>query len=218
MGNIKLLVINNSEIFREGLSKMLVRLKDIEIAGACSNTLEAIEKLSILQPDVVLMDTKPPDTEWIDATKRIRELLPKVKVLVLTNPWETCNIPSALQAGVRGFVSKYTTIAGLVRAIKLVVDNELILSPDMAKTLLDEFRVSVAPTQLKGANQEMMLSKRERDVLSLVAEGASNKEIAVKLLIAENTVKVHLRSIMVKLNVHSRYKVARIAAEKGMTS
>ena len=216
MEKTRLLLVDRREIFREGLAKLVQDKPNIEVVGTCSTGPEAMEKASELKPDVVLMDTELPEGECVEATKRICELLPKTKVIMLTHSIESRDLLAAIKAGAQGYVTKDITLEDLLKAVTLVIDGGTIIGAPLAQIMLKEF-ASLDTKAPPHAKHIEVLSKREREVLSLVAKGASNREIGTALFISEHTVKVHLHNIMQKLHVHRRQQATALAAEDDLT-
>jgi DNA-binding NarL/FixJ family response regulator len=213
---MKVLVVDRRPIFREALASLLEGKAGIEVVGTCGKAAEAIDKTRQLRPDIVLMDTELKGNGCVEATRRIRELVPETRILVLTHSEEHRDLFATIEAGAVGYVSKDVTLDCLVRAINLVAEGGVIISPPLAAKMLEEVTSLGHARETKLAAKELKLSSREREVLDLIANGATNKQIADKLFITENTVKAHLRNIMEKLHVHTRLQAALIAKEKGL--
>jgi len=213
---IRLLLVDRRELFREGLAKVMQGEPNIEVVGTCSTGPEAIEKASELKPDVVLMDTELPEGKCVEATNRICELLPETKVIMLTHSIESRDLFAAIKAGAQGYVTKDITVEDLLKAVALVIGGGTIIGAPLAQIMLKEF-ISLETEALSHAKHLEVLSKREREVLSLVAKGATNREISTALFISEHTVKVHLHNIMQKLHVHNRQQATALAVEDGVT-
>lgn len=211
---MKVLLLDKREIFLEGLARVLADKPGMEVVGTCRSCIEAIKKARETQPDIIIIDTELPTGECMEATRTISELLPGAKALILTHSEADEDLFSAIKMGATGYVTKDATIDDLVQAINVVANGGVIISPPMAKRMFREFTAVEAGKEQKPEDPEIKLSKREKQVLTLLATGASNKEIADTLFIAENTVKVHLRSIMEKLHVHSRLQAAILAREE----
>jgi DNA-binding NarL/FixJ family response regulator len=212
---MNLLLVDKREIFREGLSCLLASQPDIEVVVACGSGTEAIEKVSRLQPDVIILDTEIEDGSP-DVVCRIRKSLPNsAQILMLTHSEEHRDLFDALKCGARGYLTKDATIGDLVKAVNVIAEGGVIISPPMASKMLQEFNSLNTAGETKPADYELQLTKREKEVLTLIGGGATNREIANTLSIAENTVKVHLRNIMEKLHVQSRLQAALMARGKG---
>ena len=214
MTKVKLLLAEKSEIFRDGLVKLLEHEPDIEIVCTCRTGLEAIESANEHQPDVVIIDTELCECSGIEAMQRIHERLPNTNIIVLTHSKAHADLISAVKAGARAYISKDVSLDDLIKAIVLVAGHGVVLSPPMASRLLAEINLLGEDKGVAKAGGVSLLSKREQAVLSLVAQGLTNREIATSLFISEHTVKVHLRNIMGKFHAHTRQQAVALASEK----
>jgi len=210
---IKILVVDDHAIFRQGLISVLQQYEEFEVVGQASSGVEAVDKASELQPDVVIMDISMPGGNGVEATSAIQQNLPDVRVLILTVSNEENDLFTAIKAGAKGYLLKNVSLQELIDSIRLVASGEAIVAPSMAVRLLDEFRQAEIERTEKILSE---LSLREKEVLQLIADGKSNKEIAAKLYISETTVKAHLRSILEKLHVRNRAQAAAMAMAKGL--
>jgi DNA-binding NarL/FixJ family response regulator len=212
---MKLLLIDKREIFREGLSRLLASQPGIEVVGACGSGTEAIEKVRQLKPDVIILDTEIED-DSPNVACRIRKALPNsAQILMLTHSEEHRDLFDALKCGARGYLTKDATISDLVKAVNIIAEGGVIISPPMASKMLQELNSLNTAERRESTDYKLQLTKREKEVLTLIGRGATNREIASTLSIAENTVKVHLRNIMEKLQVQSRLQAALMARGKG---
>jgi DNA-binding NarL/FixJ family response regulator len=212
---MKLLLVDKREIFREGLRRLLARQPSIEVVGVCGSGTEAIEKASQLKPDVIILDTEIEGGNP-DVVCRIRKALPNsVQILMLTHSEEHRDLFNALKCGARGYLTKDATVSELVKVVNIIAEGGVIISPPMASKVLQELNLLNTAGETEPADHGTQLTKREKEVLTLIGRGATNREIADTLYIAENTVKVHLRNIMEKLHVQSRLKAALMARGKG---
>ena len=214
MTKVKLLLAEKSEIFRDGLVKLLEHEPDIEIVCTCRTGLEAIESANEHQPDVVIIDTELCECSGIEAMQRIHERLPNTNIIVLTHSKAHADLISAVKAGARAYISKDVSLDDLIKAIVLVAGHGVVLSPPMASRLLAEINLLGEDKGVAKAGGVSLLSKREQAVLSLVAQGLTNGEIATSLFISEHTVKVHVRNIMGKFHAHTRQQAVALAREK----
>ncbi|TET88289.1 MAG: response regulator transcription factor [Dehalococcoidia bacterium] len=202
------------KIFCEGLAKLLESAPDIEVVCTCCTGLEAIERANEHQPDVILIDTELPHCSTIEAMQRIHERLPNTNIIVLTHSEADADLISAVKAGARAYVSKDVSLEDLIKTIALVAEGGVVLSPPMASRLLAEINLLEEDKGAAKAGGVSLLSKREQAVLSLVAQGLTNREIATSLFISEHTVKVHLRNIMGKFHAHTRQQAVALASKK----
>jgi len=212
---IRILIVDDHPVFRHGLISVLEKLPDFQVVGQASNGVEAVAKAKESQPDVAVMDIRMPGGGGVESTAAIRQILPQIKVLILTVSDKDDDLFAAIKAGAKGYLLKNAELDELVDAIRLVAGNEAIVSPAMATKLLEEFRQS---SGYRPDRELGKLSLREREVLQLVTQGARNKEIAKKLFISETTVKAHLRSILEKLHVKNRAEAVAKATAKGLFS
>ena len=208
MAKVKLVLADGVEIFREGLVRLLESEPDIELVCVCSTGLEAVESAYKHQPDVIMIDLKLSDCNSIEVIQRIHERLPGTNIIVLTHSESDDDLISATRAGAKAYLSKDISTVNLIKSITLVADGKVVVSPPMATRLLQEF--NFLEEGKDGAKLITLLSKREQVVLSLVAQGSTNREIATTLVISENTVKVHLRNIMEKLHAHTRQQAVSL--------
>jgi DNA-binding NarL/FixJ family response regulator len=214
---IRVLLVDDQALFREGLETLLSVHKDIQVVGQASNGQEALEVAAQVQPDVVLMDVRMPVLDGVRATCLLKEAQPQCRVIVLTTFDDDEYIFDALRTGAAGYLLKDVASARLVEAIRATARGESILEPSVAAKVIAEFtRVS---SMVPAAQMEHLvepLSERELEILALIARGASNKEIASQLFIAEGTVKNHVTHILGKLGVRDRTQAALKARELGL--
>ncbi len=212
MSKIKVMLVDDHALFRQGMRALLQSSSDIEIVGEATNGKEAIEKVSQLSPEVVLMDIAMPVMGGVEATRRIRKDNPEIGVLVLTQYEDSEYILSMLKAGAKGYIAKTATAAELVAAIRAVNKGESFLYPSATTALIKEYL-----TRARGEQSEYeRLTDREREILQLVAEGRPNQEIADRLFISVKTVLRHRTSIMEKLGFHNRTELIKYAISKGL--
>jgi NarL family two-component system response regulator LiaR len=206
---IRILVVDDHSVVRQGLKMFLGLDPELEIIGEAENGAEAVKLAGELQPDVVLMDMLMPVMDGIEATKAIRGSMPDTEVIALTSVLEDAAVVGAIKAGAIGYLLKDTQSDELRRAIKAAAEGQVQLSPQAAARLMREVRTPevAAPDAL---------TERENDVLKLLAQGKANKEIARELIIGEKTVKTHVSNILLKLGVQSRTQAALYAAQNGL--
>jgi two-component system response regulator NreC len=211
---IRLLLVDDHAVVRTGLRMLLEGEEDIEIAGEADSGSAALNQVSQLKPDVVLMDIGLPDISGIDATTQIKRLSPTTAVVALTIHEDEQYFFKMLEAGASGYVPKRAAPEELLTAVRAASVGEVYLYPSLAKLLVQDFltqnRHSRAQSTLDG------LTDREQEVLTMLAEGASNTEIADRLNISPKTVARHRESIMAKLNLHSRSELVKYAIRKGI--
>lgn len=212
MRQIKVLIVDDHTLVRDGIRALLVLASDIEVVGEAANGKEALEKVKHLAPDVVLMDLAMPVLGGLDTTRRIRKEFPGTKVLVLTQYDDSDFVVPAIEAGARGFITKMAAFSELATAIQAVYKGASYLSPSAAAALVEECQ------QKPGAEGEKdpfdQLTDREREVLKLVVEGHTAKEIADMLIVSPKTVEWYKSSLMDKLNVHNKTDLIKYAIRK----
>jgi NarL family two-component system response regulator LiaR len=209
---IKVLLVDDHAIVRQGLRTFLELQDDIEVAGEAENGVEAVELAQQLGPDVVLMDLVMPKMDGIEATRRICALHPGTKVIALTSFAGDDNVFPAIKAGAAGYQLKDVSPSALVEAIRAAHRGETLLHPEIARKLMAE----VATRDDRPGPDLDELTQRELDVLRLIARGLSNQEIAQELTISEKTVKTHVSNVLSKLHVDDRTQAAIYALKKGL--
>jgi DNA-binding NarL/FixJ family response regulator len=214
MKKLRLLLADDQALFREGLRTLLGLQADFEIAGEAANGEEAVAGVRRLAPDVVLMDLRMPVLGGVEATRRIVAEAPGCRVIVLTTFEEDEEVFAALRAGAAGYLLKASPSGKLCEAIRLAARGESFLEPSVTAKVMGEFaRLSERIVRRTAPPLAEPLSARERDVLRLLAEGRSNKEIAADLGIAEGTVKNHMSNVLGKLGALDRTQAALRARE-----
>lgn len=214
---IRVLIADDQMMVRQGFTVLLNAEPGIEVVGQAVDGMDAVEKVAQLAPDVVLMDIRMPRLGGIDATRRItRAPGSEVKVLVLTTFDLDEYVYEALRSGASGFLLKDASANELAQAVRVVAAGDALLAPNITKRLIAEFsRVSTSPRP-PGKDRLGDLTEREAEVLTLVAQGLSNAEIAGRLVVAEQTVKTHVGRILVKLGLRDRTQAAVHAYETGL--
>lgn len=207
MDSIRVLLVDDHKVVRQGLKMFLGMEEDLEIVGEAANGLEAIQNTKDLQPDIVLMDLLMPEMDGIQATRIIRQEMPEVEVIALTSVLEDQKVYEAMRAGAIGYLLKDSEPEELCAAIRAAAAGQVQLSPQVAQRLMREVSAPESPEAL---------TSREKDVLLLLAQGLSNKEIGDTLVIGEKTVKTHVSNILSKLGVPSRTQAALYAIKQGM--
>ncbi len=211
---IRILIADDHRLFREGLARVLNDTPDLTVVASAVNGAEAVTRAVETQPDVILMDVQMPGLDGVEATRQIRALFPDARILMLTVSEDADHLFAAVRAGARGYLLKSMGSEELVAAIHNVYEGAAMIAPSMAVKLLDEFAaLSAAPPPAESGGED--LTDRERDVLGLIAQGLTNKEIAAALAVSPHTVKAHLRSILDKLHLRSRAEAAAWAARHG---
>ncbi len=212
---IKVLIVDDHILFREGLAAILQAEADIHIAGLAGNVKEAVEIAREVKPDIILMDFGMPDGTGVDATRMILKELPGCKIIFLTVFEDDENLFAGIRSGAKGYLLKNMRPAKLVAAIRSVYQGESALSRSMTLRLMEE----LSRTALPERREDPLLGKltaREIDVLREITAGAPNQEIAQRLFLSENTVKHHIHSILDKLNIADRKAAANYARMHGL--
>lgn len=209
MKKIRILLADDHAVVRQGFKMILSAQPDMEVVGEAANGREAVELAEQGKPDIVVMDVAMPELNGIEATRRLLGSLPHTRVVALSMHKDSVYVREVLRAGARGYLLKDSGAEDLVRAIRAVAGGESWLSPAVSNAVLDDYRRHVTdPIDL--------LTSREREVLQMLAEGKTNKEIAVILNLSVYTVDAHRGRIMEKLNLHSINELVRFAVRKGL--
>jgi DNA-binding NarL/FixJ family response regulator len=208
---IRVILVDDHAILREGLRSLLSLQEDLEVVGEAGDGRQALDLVDRLAPDVAVMDVAMPVMDGIEATRLLRAAHPRTRVLILTQHDNREYVTALLQAGAAGYVLKKAGGAEVVAAIRGVFHDGAFLSPGVAKEVIDRLI-----QQIPGETGRPRLSERESQVLRLVAEGRSNKEIAELLFLSVKTVMAHRTNIMAKLDIHSRTDLVKYAIREGI--
>lgn len=216
MERIRVLLVDDHTLFREGLAGILNTQPDFQVVGEASDGLEAVVKARELMPDLILMDIGMPGVDGLEATRRIKQELPATAIVMLTVRDEEEKLFGAIKNGAQGYLLKSIRSHEMLRLLRGAVRGEAAITPALAGRMLEEFRrmSRVLPPQAREG--PVTLTHREQEVLSLVAEGQTDKEVADALHISLHTVKSHMRNILAKLHVSNRYQAARYARDRGV--
>ncbi len=212
---IKILLADDHKIVRDGLRTLIENEKDMEVVAEAEDGREAVKLTKKIIPKVVIMDITMPDLNGIDATRAILEEVPGVKVIALSMHSDRRFVSGMLEAGASGYLLKDSAFEELARAVRAVVDNQIYLSPKIADIVVRRF-VSKSTSTEKSAFTE--LTKREREVLQLLAEGVSTKDVAGRLNLSVKTVETHRSNIMEKLDIHTLSELVKYAIREGLTT
>ncbi|MEU2875522.1 MULTISPECIES: response regulator transcription factor [unclassified Streptomyces] len=208
---IKVLVVDDHQVVRRGLRTFLEVQDDIEVVGEAADGAEGVARAEELRPDVVLMDVKMPVLDGVEALRRLRDLGNGARVLIVTSFTEQRTVVPALRAGAAGYVYKDVDPEALAGAIRSVHAGHILLQPEVAGALLSQEEAQ------SGLGRGGSLTEREREVLGLIADGRSNREIARALVLSEKTVKTHVSNILMKLDLADRTQAALWAVRHGVT-
>ena len=212
---IKLTIVDDHALFREGLASIVKLEPDIEVAGMAGSVQEAIEVIGTVKPDVVLMDFTLPDGTGVDATRMVLEEHPDCKIIFLTMSDSDDDLFAAIRSGAKGYLLKNLSPSKLVTTIRSVQQGESALSRIMTARLMEELSRTKGPER-QGDTSLAKLTRREMEVLQEITTGISNREIAERLFLSENTVKYHVHSILDKLNLPDRRAASAFAKEHGI--
>jgi len=213
MSILRILIADDHTLVRSGMRALLQTEEDLEVVGEAATGEQVVTMATTLQPDVIVMDLRMPGISGIEATRRILHSNPAIRILVVTLLEEDDTLFAALRAGARGYVLKEASEVELLRAIRAVGEGEAIFSASMAQRLVGFF---AAPRQAAFSLPFPDLTEREREILTLIAQGRSNSEIAQQLVIGQKTVRNYISSIFSKLQVADRSQAIVKAREAGM--
>lgn len=213
---IRLMLVDDHDVVRTGL-KTFLESQGIQVVAEAGNGLEAVERAQAVEIDVVVMDITMPQMDGLQATKRLKALLPQSRILALTVHEDKQYFFQMLAAGASGYITKQAAADELVAAIRAVAQGNVYLQPALARWLLDDYlRLADNPPDERGSEERQVLSKRERQVLELVAEGKTNIQIGEALEISPKTVARHRERIMQRLNLHSSTELVKYAIRTGL--
>ncbi|MFQ5847257.1 MAG: response regulator [Candidatus Methylomirabilales bacterium] len=214
MDTFRILLVDDHALFRDGLASLLAEQADFEVVGEAESGEEALERAKELEPDLILMDIYMPGGDGLTATRRIKEEMPSVKIVMLTISEEDQKLFDAVKSGAQGYLLKRMKAQQFLELLRGISRGEAPISRAMAAKILAEF-ARQAPHD-PGSAPGLRLSPREREVLELLTKGQTNKEIATALGISENTVKNRLKSILEKLHLENRVQAVAYALERGL--
>jgi two-component system NarL family response regulator len=206
---VRVVVVDDQELFRRGLTMLLGIEDGIEVVGEASNGIDGVSLVVSSVPDVVLLDVRMPKQSGIEACVAIKEAVPMTKIIMLTVSDDEADLYEAVKSGASGYLLKDSSIEEVAQGIRVVADGQSLISPSMAAKLIDEFKTMSKPDRTAGP--ALKLTERELEVLRFVARGLSNRDVAAQLAISENTVKNHVRNILEKLQLHSRMEAVMYA-------
>jgi DNA-binding NarL/FixJ family response regulator len=216
MSQVRVLLADDHSLFREGMANILNGQPDFVVVGEASDGLEAIEKAKELRPDLILMDIGMPRCDGLEATQRIKGEMPEVVIVMLTMRDEDEKLFASIKNGAQGYLLKSIRSWDMVDLLRGAMKGNAAITQALAGRMLEEFRrVSQFAPQVP-PEEEIVLTRREQEVLGLVADGATDKEIAEALTLSVHTVKSHMRNILAKLHLSHRHEAARFALREGL--
>jgi two-component system response regulator NreC len=213
--SIRILLADDHKIVRQGLRALLEKQQDLEVVAEAEIGRDAVRLAEEMAPDVVIMDITMPDLNGVEAAKQILDKSPDIKIVALSIHSDALFVTEMLKSGAAGYLLKDCAFEELVRAIRTVLDNKTYLSPSVSGVVVDDYIHRLTKSDFAGRE---VISDREREVLQLMAEGNSTKQIAQKLHISVKTVETHRRQIMNKLDIHTIAELTKYAIRKGLTS
>jgi two-component system nitrate/nitrite response regulator NarL len=216
LSKLRIFLIDDHNLFRSGVKALLARQPDFEVVGEAADGLEGLKRAKQLKPDVVLLDLNMPGISGREAVKMLVEELPQTQVLMLTVSEDAEDLIETLKSGARGYLLKNIDADYLVESIRRAARGEAVMSPQMTSKLVHGLQASGREVELPRASVKDKISPREREILALLARGASNKELARELQLAESTVKIHVQNILRKLNLSGLVQAAVYAVEHGI--
>ncbi|MBB6454964.1 DNA-binding NarL/FixJ family response regulator [Salirhabdus euzebyi] len=214
MKKIRLLIVDDQEIIREGLNDIFLLDDDIEVIGLAENGQKAIQFIEKEQLDIILMDVHMPMMDGVEATKIMKEKWPHIRIIILTTFREIELVTEALKAGAEGYLLKAIKPNDLIAGVKFISHGGTFISKEIANLLINQIKIAPVKELTKGKNYQ--LTERETEVLTCLANGMNNGEIASHLFLSEGTVKNYISNIYSKFEIHDRLKVARKAIDEGV--
>lgn len=215
MTSVRVLLVDDHALFREGLGMIIASQPDLLVVGEASDGLEACIKAAALKPDLVLMDIQMPGMDGIEATRRIKKEVPTATIVMLTVRDDEEKLFDAIKSGAQGYLLKQMQSKELIDMVRRALAGEVAIPPRLAGRMLEEFR-RLSQLEPREESEMTSLTSRELDVLNQVAQGRTDKEIALILSLSIHTVKTHLRSILAKLQVSGRKEAVQMAKGKGL--
>jgi DNA-binding NarL/FixJ family response regulator len=216
MALTRILLADDHHLFREGVANILNDQPDFEVVGEAGDGLEVIVKARKLKPDLILMDIGMPGCDGVEATQQIKEELPDTIIIILTMRDEDDKLFEAIKSGAQGYLLKSIRSRNLVAMIRSALQGDAAISPGLGSRMLEEFRRLSHQAPSPSSDETIKLTRREQQVLSQVAQGATDKEIADKLIVSIHTVKTHMRNILSKLQMSHRHEAANYALREGL--
>jgi DNA-binding NarL/FixJ family response regulator len=213
---IRVLIVDDQAIVREGIKSMLAMEADVAVIGEAANGLEALQRVATDPPDVVLMDVRMPEMDGLTALERLKALAPRTSVLMMTLYDDPDYLLRAVSSGAAGYLLKDSSRDELLRALRITAEGGATIAPSLLPELLKRLSRPGAEGPDRACEYEGLLSDRERQVLALIAEGLTNQEIAERLVVSPTTIKTHVQNILQKLDVSDRTQAAVYAVRCGL--
>jgi DNA-binding NarL/FixJ family response regulator len=214
---MRVLIADDQRVVREGLAMVLGLLPGVEVVGSASDGDEAVAMAADLRPDIVLMDLRMPRCDGVEATRQLVERVPEAKVVVLTTYADDRSVINALRAGARGYLTKDAGGAEIRHALRQVLDNQAVIDPAVQRHVVDAIATGSAALDRRPLSPlPAALTPREAEVLSLIAAGRSNSEIAEQLVVSEGTVKSHINHLLAKIGARDRAQAVTFAYQHGL--
>ncbi len=213
--SIRIILADDHKITRQGLRSLIDENDDMEVIAEAENGRDAVELAKQLKPDVIIMDVSMPDLNGVEATRQIVQDNPQMKIIALSMHSDTLFVSEMLKSGASGYLLKDCAFEELEQAIRTVTESKAYLSPSISGIIVEDYLHRLSKAELSTAE---VLTDREREVLQLIAEGQSTKQIALKLHISAKTVETHRRQIMNKLDMHTVAELTKYAIRKGLTA
>jgi DNA-binding NarL/FixJ family response regulator len=213
--SIRILLADDHKITRQGLHSLLEENEDMEVLAEAENGRDAVELAHELSPDIIIMDVSMPDLNGVEATRQIIQDNPEIKVIALSMHSDTLFVSEMLKSGASGYLLKDCAFQELQQAIRTVMDGKAYLSPSISGVVVEDYLHRLSKADVSTSE---VLTDREREVLQLIAEGQSTKQVALKLHISAKTVETHRRQIMNKLDMHTVAELTKYAIRKGLTA
>jgi DNA-binding NarL/FixJ family response regulator len=212
---IKILLVDDHKILRDGICSLVKGYPDMEVIGEAADGRTALRLVEELSPDVVIMDISMPDLNGIDATRKINADYPNIKVIALSMHYDKQFVSEIFKAGASGYLLKECAFDELEHAIRVVMENKTFINPQIASLVVESLINQPATANHKAFS---LLTEREREVLQLIAEGKSTKQIATHLYVSAKTIESHRRQVMGKLNIRNVAELTKYAIREGLTS
>jgi DNA-binding NarL/FixJ family response regulator len=211
----RILLVDDHKILRDGICSLVKGYDDMEVVGEAADGRTAIRLVQELSPDVVIMDISMPDLNGIDATRKIITDYPNVKIIALSMHYDKQFVSEIFKAGASGYLIKDSAFDELEHAVRIVMDGKTYINPQIASLVVESLVNQTTPTNRKAFS---LLTEREREVLQLISEGKSTKQIATDLHVSAKTVESHRRQVMGKLNIRNVAELTKYAIREGLTS